>query len=404
MMKNVLLSLLSLFAAPLAALPADDARSEKMMLGNRPAAKVLFLGNSITLHAPAPQIGWTGNWGMAASAEELDYVHLLTAQIAKAAAAPPRTMVRNIAEFEREYESFDLAAELRSELAFNADIVVVAIGENVPDPATAETQAKFAQAFGRLLAALTERAKPAIFVRSSFWPSAVKDAIMRKASTEAGATSVDIAALGRDAANAASSERKIEHPGVAGHPGDKGMRAIADAIFAAIQERAGLAWTERLIGYSELRTDVPGGRHANVRTMRAMVVKADGTGRREMAGELASDADTSTQFAGWSPDGKTAIIHRGWNSPENAQWEEEHKTFRFTEEGCLLDCYLVDLATGKAENITAVDRVSFYNSGVFFWPNDPTKLGFTALLEGNSHPFWMDRDGRNKNDLTQKVA
>ena len=318
-MKHVLLALLSLLVAPLAARPADDAPPAKSMLGNLPAAKVLFLGNSITLHAPAPQIGWTGNWGMAASAEEKDYVHLLTAEIEKTAAAPPRTMVRNIAGFEREYETFDLAKELKTELEFNADMVVVAIGENVPDPATAEAQAKFAEAFGRLLAALTERAKPAIFVRSSFWPRAVKDGIMQKASAEAGATFVDIAALGRDAANAAGSERKIEHAGVAGHPGDKGMRAIADAIFAAIQKRAALAWTERLIGYSELRSDLPGGHHANVRTMRAMVVKADGTGRREIAGELAGDADTSTQFAGWSLDGKTAIIHRGWTSPENAQ-------------------------------------------------------------------------------------
>ena len=65
-----------------------------------------------------------------------------------------------------------------------------------------------------------------------------------------------------------------------------------------------------------------------------------------------------------------------------------------------MDYYLVDLATRKAENITAVDRLSIYNSGVFFWPNDLTKLGFTALLDGNSHPFRMDRDGRNKTDLT----
>src|SRR6186997_2628809 len=70
-----------------------------------------------------------------------------------------------------------------------------------------------------------------------------------------------------------------------------------------------LPWPERLIGYSELRTNLPGGRHANVRTMRAHVVKADGTGRREVAAELATDADASTQFAGWSPDGATAIIH-----------------------------------------------------------------------------------------------
>ncbi len=89
--------------------------------------------------------------------------------------------------------------------------------------------------------------------------------------------------------------------------------------------------TVPLIGYTELRTNLPGGRYANVRTMRAMVVKSDGTGRRLVAEELSKEPDTSTQFAGWSPDGKTAIIGVGWQSAENAKWEEENKQFRMVE-------------------------------------------------------------------------
>ena len=156
-----------------------------------------------------------------------------------------------------------------------------------------------------------------------------------------------------------------------------------------------------LIGYNEHRTNLPGGRQPNVSTNRAMLVKADGSDRRLLATDLAEESGAWTQFAGWSPDGKTAIIGRGWESLENAKWEEEHKTFRFTSEGWLYDTYLVDVATGRAENVTAVERVSFYNTGVFFWPNDSKKLGFTALIGGNSQPFSMDRDGRNKVDLTK---
>ena len=130
--------------------------------------------------------------------------------------------------------------------------------------------------------------------------------------------------------------------------------------------------SDRLIGYTEFQTNLPGGRHTNVRTMRAMVVKADGSGRRLVAPELADEADTWTQFAGWSPDGQTAVVARGWENPDNAQWEEEHRTFRFTPDGWRLDSYLVDLATDQATNVTAVERVSFYNGGLFFWPNEPT--------------------------------
>ena len=157
-----------------------------------------------------------------------------------------------------------------------------------------------------------------------------------------------------------------------------------------------------LIGYTELQTNLPGGRHANVRTMRAVVVDVDGTGRRLLAKDLANEPDAWTQFAGWSPDGQTAVIVRGWQSPANVQWEEEHGQFRYSPEGWQLDSYLVELATGQALNVTAVERVSFYNGGLFYWPNDSTKLGFTALIDGNSHPFSMNRDGHNKVDLTKE--
>jgi TolB protein len=159
--------------------------------------------------------------------------------------------------------------------------------------------------------------------------------------------------------------------------------------------------SQPLIGYTQHRTNLPGGRHANVCTSRAMLVRADGTQLQTIGSELADIPGAWTQFAGWSPDGRTAVVLRGWESAENAQWEEEHKTFRFTPEGWLVDSFLVDMASRKAQNVTAVDRVSFYNSGLFFWPADPSKLGFTALIDGNSQPFRMDRDGRNKTDLSK---
>src|SRR5579872_7217349 len=158
---------------------------------------------------------------------------------------------------------------------------------------------------------------------------------------------------------------------------------------------------ETLIGYTELRTDLPAGRHANIVTMRAMVVAANGRERLPVAHDLAREPNSWTQFAGWSPDGRFAILGRGWESPENGRWEEEHKQFRFTADGWLSDNYLVDLASQEAVNLTGVDRVSFYNTGLFFWPGDRATLGFQALIDGNSHPFKMDRDGKNKRDLTK---
>ena len=98
---------------------------------NLKSDRILFLGNSITLHGPAPAIGWLGNWGMAASSEEKDYVHLLTSSIARLSGKRPEIQVANIADFERNYEAYD-RARFKKHFDFKADIVVVAIGENVP--------------------------------------------------------------------------------------------------------------------------------------------------------------------------------------------------------------------------------------------------------------------------------
>jgi TolB protein len=103
-----------------------------------------------------------------------------------------------------------------------------------------------------------------------------------------------------------------------------------------------------LIGYTEFRTDLPGGRHANVKTRRPVVVKADGTGRRVLAEELTREADYTTQFVGWSPDGKMARLSRCWKSDEVGNWEEKHNTFRPVGDGVRYDAYLVDLASGTA--------------------------------------------------------
>lgn len=207
---------------------------------NPAARKILFLGNSITRHGPKADIGWTGNWGMAASALEKDYVHVLASAMARRAGLAPETLVENIADFERKPEAFDYPVRLAKARAFRPDIIILAIAENVPALKTDAAKAAFADHVKKLLAALKELAAPggAIYVRSSFWPDAAKDGILQKAAAEAGATFVDISAVGKDPANRAKSERPtITHEGVGAHPGDQGMEAIADALLKAILER-----------------------------------------------------------------------------------------------------------------------------------------------------------------------
>jgi lysophospholipase L1-like esterase len=196
--------------------------------------KILFLGNSITLHGPAPKIGWLGKWGMAASAEEKDYVHLVRSSLSKGTATAPEVMVKNIAEFERQHATYDVDAKLKEAFAFGADLVIVAIGENVPNLASEEAKAQFGNAMTKLLGGLKAASHPTIVVRSCFWANKAKDQILKQACEEVGGIFVDIGSLGKDQSNYARSERPYKHAGVGNHPGDKGMQAIAKAILEAI--------------------------------------------------------------------------------------------------------------------------------------------------------------------------
>lgn len=144
-------------------------------------------------------------------------------------------MVANIADFERQFESYDIASGLKKELAFKPDLVVVAIGENVPALASEQAKATFKASITKLLRTLKQNSNPVIVVRSCFWPDRAKDNILEQACKEAGGIFVDIGALGKDEANFAHSERQFAHAGVAAHPGDKGMRPIADAILNALR-------------------------------------------------------------------------------------------------------------------------------------------------------------------------
>ena len=199
--------------------------------------RILFLGNSITQHGPKADIGWTGNWGMAASAEDKDYVHLVTRALAGSTGTTPQIMVRNIADFERNYATYDADAQLKDCLAFDPDLVILAIGENVPALADEAATAQFKTGVMNLLRVVMAKRHPLVVVRSSFWADAAKDEVLAQACEEAGGIFVNAGPLGQEAGNAARSERSFTHDGVASHPGDQGMKALAEAIVQAIRQR-----------------------------------------------------------------------------------------------------------------------------------------------------------------------
>lgn len=205
------------------------------LVGQSKPQKVLFVGNSLTVHAPKAAIGWSGNWGMAATAEAKDYVHLVTQGLALRQGVHPIVLVKNVADFERADASYDTAGKFADAAAFKADLIILAIGENVPPLTTPAAQQVYQERVISLLKVLRGDTSARIVVRSSFWANTAKDGAMHRACDSLGGTFVDISALAGDERNYARSERSHQHAGVASHPGDRGMAAIADAILQALK-------------------------------------------------------------------------------------------------------------------------------------------------------------------------
>ena len=184
--------------------------------------RVLFVGNSITLHAPKEDIGWVHNWGMAASAEEKDYVHL----VAKAIGGDATFCVCQAAEWERGYKDPNGLLPLTEARDFGADVVVMRLVENCKDydlPA-------FEKAYGELVEFLSPKAGTVV-ITTGFWPHPLDDAI-RAYAEKTGHVLVELGDLGRQ--DEMKALGLFWHSGVASHPGDLGMEKIADRILAVI--------------------------------------------------------------------------------------------------------------------------------------------------------------------------
>jgi len=190
--------------------------------------RVVFMGNSITRHPPKEEIGWSGNWGMAASSAEKDYVHTLMRQIQNVHAAAS-FLVTNDFGFEQQYWDFDLA-KMDEIKEFQATLFILCIGDNVLEDLVEVNQ--FGRYYQNLLDCMKPEEKGQMVCASCFWPKTKTDELMREAAASQGCVFVEIGHLVQDEQNMAIGQ--YWHKGVAGHPSDKGMSGIAGLIWSKL--------------------------------------------------------------------------------------------------------------------------------------------------------------------------
>jgi hypothetical protein len=190
-------------------------------------SKIVVLGNSITRHPPLAEIHWAHDWGMAATSQNKDFVHLLQERFRKRL-PHAQLLVENIATWENTYWEYDLA-QLAFVRAFEPELLIIRVGENVAG-ATVEEH-NFATHFSRLLDYL-HSPTTRVIVAGSFWDGNPATAIMHWVCKAHKVSFLSLAKLGNEMGNRAIGQH--QNSGVANHPNDKGMLAIADAIWAII--------------------------------------------------------------------------------------------------------------------------------------------------------------------------
>ncbi|MEI7990217.1 MAG: SGNH/GDSL hydrolase family protein, partial [Chloroflexota bacterium] len=192
--------------------------------------KVLFVGDSLTFSGTTPDVGWYGNYGMAAISADKDYAHLLYAKISSAQASPPSLTIHG----SYNGKIAGVLSSISSLTSVGADLVILQIGENDIDLSPGDFEAQY-QSLASALKGSSSNVR--LFCTSAWKDSAARgsrDGSINSVCQKNGGIFVDISGVANNPAYSALAEGHFTHAGVNWHPGDAGMQAYADTLWAAI--------------------------------------------------------------------------------------------------------------------------------------------------------------------------
>lgn len=210
--------------------------------GDPKAYRILFIGDSITMHGTSvaikKKLKWDHTAGMAASAADTDYAHLLAAKVG--GILPDRKVEIYFHTRGGSGSAAQRLAAMPEVLPVEPHLVVVQLGEHEKAAAGEET---FRANYGKLLSAFDGQAQKPLMVctgvwnpygkgtRTAYadWPAAL-DRIMAEVCKEKSVPFAPVMSYALDPACSGSGETS----GVQWHPNDAGHRGYAEAIFAAI--------------------------------------------------------------------------------------------------------------------------------------------------------------------------
>lgn len=187
--------------------------------------KIMFVGNSITRHAEAPHIGWNNDFGMAASSKDRDYVHLVEKYVTEKYPSASFCICQ-AAEWECGYCKDGWTNDsFASARAFGADYIIFRVIENVSRENFSHE--KFTASVREFLGYLNPGGNAKIIMTTGFWRHP-GDSDLTAVAREDGYPLAELGVFGDD--DGMKALGLFSHEGVANHPGDRGMAAIAESI------------------------------------------------------------------------------------------------------------------------------------------------------------------------------
>ena len=234
MKKFLLVVLAAMLCVTMFAVVAN-AESEKKI-------SVLCVGNSITLHAPSPGIGWEHNRGMAATADDKDYFTRLSNMVAeeypefdvefnRSAAYPFEKSVTTSLDFDyKQILESSIGIDIKK---YNPDVITFQWGDNVKNC----TRESFAYALGQVVD-YCRSVKPnmSIIFSQHFYGSSGDDKCL---AVEDVAKAKGVSYVKLYPANKREFLAYEDFPNNStfnGHPGDKGMVEIAKIFFTPVKK------------------------------------------------------------------------------------------------------------------------------------------------------------------------
>ncbi len=217
---------------------AEDAGNEKNI-------SIMVVGNSITSHSPADNLGWTGNWGMAASCEENDYTGVMKRMFEEEFPDWNATWTKGgiyalekaiDANANKDFTAFFTASFGNEMKKAVPDVVTFQFGDNVSSYSKKSYQEMYRQ-----LADYCRSINPNMVIVFSkpFYGSSgdPRGKATQEIAIEKSVCFTSLCEL-NTVANTARSETFWTNEAILSHPGDKGMEEIAKKFYPFVRYTA----------------------------------------------------------------------------------------------------------------------------------------------------------------------